>query len=588
MRNDTVEPIVVATVWHTMQTVCREMIHVIDRTAQNYLIGQLHDLSVGIWTASGETVAVPEGLPVHFLSGDIVIKQLMEMFKDDLSPGDVILSNDPYRSQNVHLPDWGFYRPIFLDGEPVFWVMSRGHQQDSGGSFPGGYFPDAYDIHAEGIIIPPIKIYKAGRERRDVLQFIWNNTRWPEGIRLDNYAMMAALEWAERRLIALLRRYGKDCVLECVNQMLDRTEQAVREQIRRIPDGTYYGESATDDDGTEQGVPVWIRVEMTVRGDEITFDFSKSDAQRKGFVNTVYASTRAATMGAAVLFLDPALAGYHNQGSLRPIQVVARPGLVVNCQYPATVGASPVSMCVQVMEAVLQAFNAASPEPSVAAWERPRGDYTFGTDPRSGQRYVRVLFDYYGSAGAVRGYDGYPGKVSSLTTMGAVRRGSIEEEEIRTPWRILHYECATDLMGAGRWRGGPGVRWEAVNEGGEARIATGNSDGDETRPFALQPAEAPRPSRSYLRRNGEEIRVKARRMTHIQQGDVWVKLSSGGGGVGDPAERDPALVAEDVRDGIVSLEAARQVYKVVIRPNTWEVDEEQTRLLRAGALTASG
>src|SRR3972149_936199 len=125
MRGDTVEPIVVSTVWHTMQTVCREMIHVIDRTAQNYLIGQLHDLSVGIWTASGDTVAVPEGLPVHFLSGDVVIKQLMEIFKDDLSPGDVILSNAPYRSQNVHLPDWGFSARFSWMASPYFGKIGR-------------------------------------------------------------------------------------------------------------------------------------------------------------------------------------------------------------------------------------------------------------------------------------------------------------------------------------------------------------------------------------------------------------------------------------------------------------------------------
>jgi len=255
---------------------------------------------------------------------------------------------------------------------------------------------------------------------------------------------------------------------------------------------------------------------------------------------------------------------------------------VVACRYPATVGASPVNVGIQVMEAIVMALSKARPDRAIAAWGKHRGDYVFGVDHRTSERYVRTAFDYDGSCGATYGHDGLSG-ISTLGALGAVTRGNAEEMEIRIPHRMLKYEFIPDLEGAGKWRGGPGIHWEAVNEGGEARIATGNSDGDVTRPFALLPAEAPRPSRSYIRRNGEEIRVIARRMTAIQQGDVWIKLSSGGGGVGDPAERAPALVAEDARDGIVSLKEARQTYKVVIRPDTWEVDEEQTRLLRAGA-----
>ncbi|MBI2960026.1 MAG: hydantoinase B/oxoprolinase family protein [Betaproteobacteria bacterium] len=340
MKKAVADPTTVATVWHAMQTICREMRHVIDRTAQNFLISQLHDVSVGIWDARGGTVAVPVGLPVQFLGAGFAVKSLVEKFGSDIAPGDVFLTNDPYHGGHCcHLPDWAFFRPIFAEGELLFFTMARAHQQDTGGSYPGGYFPNGFDIHAEGICIAPTKVMVAGVEQKPLLELIWNNVRFPLGTRIDNYAMLAATKRSEQRVIAMVEKYGKDVVLECVKQMTDRTEKAVREEIRKIPDGTYYGESATDDDGTELDVPVWVRAEVTIKGDEMTIDLSKSDAQRKGFINSIYAATYGNAIAAAVLTFDPALADYHNEGTMRPIKVIAPLGLVVNPHYPATVGA---------------------------------------------------------------------------------------------------------------------------------------------------------------------------------------------------------------------------------------------------------
>ena len=578
-----VDPITVATVWHTMRTLCHEMRDVINRTAQNYLIGQLHDVSVGIWGADGSTVAMPVGLPVQFLGTHFAIKSIMERFRDNLQPGDVILTNDPYHGgHNCHLPDWGFFRPIFYKGELLFFTLARAHQQDTGGAFPGGYFPDGYDIHSEGICIPPTKVHEAGKERTDILELIWNNVRWPEGTRVDNYAMIAATKMCEQRLIALLDKYGKETVLDCIRQMIDRTEAAVRAEIRKIPDATYYGEAATDDDGSELDVQVWIRAEVTIKGDEIVVDLSKSDKQRKGFVNCVYAATYANVVAALCLIMDPDLAEYHNEGTMRAIKVIAPPGSVVNAQYPATVGASPVNMSVQVMEAVLEAMSSACPERAQAAWGKHRGDYVFALDPRTGERYVRTAFDYDGSMGAVHGFDGYTG-VLALSALGAVQRANVEESEIRIPWRLLHYGIAQDLTGAGKWRGGHGIHWEAVNEGGDAGMATGSSDGDVVLGFGAVGGHRVPPSRTYLRRGKEIIRVKPHRLVQVNTGDVVVKLSSGGGGVGRPQERDPEAVREDVVNEVVSVEAARKMYGVVIDPNTFEISWEQTQALRTKA-----
>jgi N-methylhydantoinase B len=579
------DPTTVSTVWHAMQTACKEMRHIIDRTAQNYLIGQLHDVSVGIWGANGDTLAMPVGLPVQFLGTAFAVRSIVEKFQGNLSPGDIVLTNDPYHGgHNCHLPDWGFFRPIFYKGELLFFTLSRAHQQDTGGAYPGGYFPNGYDIHAEGLCIPPLKVVEAGVERAELMELILNNVRWPEGVRIDNFSMIAATKVCEQRLTALLDKYGRDTVVACTREMMDRTERAVRDEIRKIPDGTYTGEAATDDDGTELDVPVWVRADVTIKGGEMTVDLSRSDKQRKGFVNSVYAASYANAIAAAVLVFDPALADYHNEGTMRPIKVIAPLGSVVNCQYPATVGACPVNVGIQIMEAVLEALAKARPERAVAAWGKHRGDYVSSADPRTGERYVRTSFDYDGSCGAVYGYDGYQG-VSTLTALGAVHRGTVEEVEVRIPWRLLQWEMVPDFTGAGKWRGGPGIHWVAVNEGTDGIMATGSSDGDEMLGFGALGGQPSPPCRTFIqRREGKKvarIRVKPHRLVPIKTGDVIIKHSSGGGGVGSPAERDPEMVREDVADELVSLKAARAIYKVVINPKTLQVEPDATRALRA-------
>ncbi len=583
MNNPTVDPTTIATVWHSMQSICREMRYVMDRTAQNFLIAQLHDVSVGIWSTKGETIAVPVGLPVQFLGTEFAVRDLVKKFEGNINPGDVFLTNDPYHGgHNCHLPDWGFFRPIFHGGELLFFTLARAHQQDTGGSFPGGYFPNGHDIHAEGICIPPMKIIEGGVERTDVFELIWNNVRWPEGVRIDNYAMIASTTICEQRLTALLDNYGKDTVMACVHQMMDRTEQAVREEIRQIPDGVYEAASATDDDGTVLDEQVWVRVKITVDGDRMSLDFSDSDAQRKGFINSPFAATYGNAIAAVILTFDPALADYHNDGTMRPIDIIAPPGTVVHAEYPATVGASPVNMGIQIIEAVVEALSKARPERSVAAWGKHRGDYLFAVDPRNGERYVRTSFDYDGSAGAVFGFDGYQG-VSTFSALGAVTRGDIEEHEIRLPWRLLKYKMVPDFTGAGRWRGGPGIHWESINEGSDGGIATGSSDGDEVQGFGAVGGHPSPQCRTYIRHDGEDIRLKPHRLVDIKTGDIIIKHSSGGGGVGDPAERDPEMVRKDVENRLVSVEAARDVYNVAIDPDGFRIDEEETTKLRAAA-----
>jgi len=576
-----IDQLTLSTVWHSFQSLCREMRSMMTRTAQSYLMATLKDMSVGVWLADGSTVAVPEGLPGQFLGTSFAIESIREKFKDNLHPGDVILTNDPYHGgHNTHLPDWGFIRPIFHDGELLFFTMVRGHMQDTGGSFPGGYFPNAYDIIAEGLCIPPLKVIKGGVEDADLNALIYNNVRFPTEVRIDSDAMIATTKFAENRIAELLRRYGVGTVLGAVHEMMDRTEKAVRAEIAAMPDGTYSGESSTDDDGTILDEPVTVRVDVTIKGDEVTVDFSRSDAQRPGFVNCVYAVTYARAVAAVIIYMDPALADFHNTGSLRPIKVIAPPGSVTNANYPATVGASPVNVGGQVVEACVEALGKARPDRAIASWGKHRGDYTFAVDPRTAERYVRTTFDYDGSAGAVWGHDGMTGP-TTLTTLGSVQRGTVEEAEIRYPWRMLKLEARPNFNGAGRWRGGGGIDWRALNEGSDGRMATGSSDGDVIQVKGAQGGQPNPRSRTIILRGNQKIRVKPHRMAEIKQGDILVKLSAGGAGVGDPWQRPVEKVVTDVRREMVTVEAARLIYGVVLDPTTLQVDEPATRKLRS-------
>jgi N-methylhydantoinase B len=583
-----IDPLTLSTVWHSLQRICREMRHVIERTAQSFLISQLKDISVGIWDGTGNTIAIPVGLPIQFVGAKYSVRYILEEYGSNVYDGDVFLANDPYHGYSCHPPDWGYFRPIFYQGKPVFWTLARAHVEDTGAAYPGAYFSDPYDVHSEGLLIPGVKVIEKGVEQRDILRLIWNNVRLAEGVRIDSYAMIAATKMAENRLLALIGRYGLDTVQECVTVMQERTERAVRACIEKMPDGTYYGESSTDDDGYELDVPVTVRCDITVKGDRLTIDFSKSDKQRRGFVNCSYPSTYSNAVAATILFFDPALADYHNEGTMRPIEVIAPEGLVVNAKYPAPMGGAPVNMGGNILEAVMMAMSEAVPSRAAAGWGRRFGQYIYGTNPRTGGLYVFPGYHAEGGAGAVAEYDGYKGS-ASIGTLGEISRPNTEDVEIRYPWKVISREFRKDSSGAGKFRGGPGFHWEAVNLGGEAGMHTGAGHGETTFSHGALGGKPTPPNICHIVRNGEPIRAKVHRLHQLKGGDHVVKDTGGGGGVGRPEERDPQAVWDDVYiHELVSIDAARDVYRVIIDAATRNIDWEKTKTLRAALNTTGG
>lgn len=574
-----IDPITLATTWHALQRICREMRQHIERTATNVLACTLHDLAYGIWNAKGEAIAIPEGFPCRLLSSTYQIRAVQERFEGKIYPGDVFLTNDPFDAGAVHLPDWVFVRPIFHEDELVFWTAMGTHVPDNGGALPGAYFL-AFDSIAEGLHIPPVKVVERGELQEDVLNLILANNRLPDMMRREIRSLIGSTTLAEQRTIDLLERYGTATVNACMDEMITRTEKAVRAKIAEWPDGTYYAEAQTDDDGAQMGVPVTIRCTLTIKGDEATFDYSASDAQVKGYANMGYSTTQSMALAAAFMFLGPELAAYHNEGSLRPFHIVAEEGTVVNCRPGALVAAAPSLAGHKVMECVMATLSQALPDMALAGYPGPFELMFIGPDIRNGQLYVYISFCPDAGAGATYGNDGYQ-CFACGGTLGVVAKADAEEEMVRFPWRVTHYEFMTDSHGAGKWRGAPGIHWEAVNEAIDCSSNLGPCDGWFTQSQGQQGGDPAPFNKAYVIRGDERIEIKEPHVNmHIMGGDVFVALTGGGAGVGLPEERDPEAVRTDVLNGLVSVDMAREVYKVSIDPETHELYDSATRKMR--------
>ncbi len=573
-----VDPITISTTWHYIQRVCREMRETAERTATNVLVVTLHDMAYGIWDADGRVIAIPEGFPPRLISSTFPVRAAKKKFEGRIYPGDEFLTNHPLDGA-VHLADWVFVRPIFYKDELVFWTCMGTHVPDCGGAQAGTHFL-AYDSIAEGLNIPLVKVVEKGELKEDIMELILANNRLPDMMQREIASLMGSTSVAERRMVELLDRYGKNTVFASIEEMIGRTEKAVRAELRKWPEGSYYAEVQTDDDGATMGIPITIRCRLTVKDGELTFDFSDTDEQVKGMMNAHYHQTLSNTLCTTFLFLGTELVQYHNEGSLRPIHVVTRKGTLVDCYPGALTASAPAVTGGLTIEAVLSVLSQAIPGRAIAPYARLTAPIIVGHDPRTHQLYVDTSFCSAAGGGAVTGYDGYQCSCD-MGTLGVVGKSDAEDEMVRFPWDIVRYEFRTDSHGAGKWRGAPGVVWEAVNEGGDCTNLGGPMSGFTTRGPGQQGGQPTPLNSAYILHDGQKIEIKDPHIpVHFKSGDHFVTLAGGGAGVGRPEERDPELVRDDVRNEIVSPEMARDVYKVIIKPGSFEIDREATRQLR--------
>ncbi len=539
------DPITVAVVESRLNTIALEMAEVMIRTSMSQILNSSRDFSTAIIDADCQLVAQGEGIPVHISALPLAGKAVKEYFGERIYEGDMFALNDPYFGGS-HIPDITVILPIFYEGMLQFFAVNRAHHSDVGGATHGGYNPSASEIYQEGIRIPPLKLIERGVPRDDVLQMLSANVRHPENFLGDFQAQFGSVRIAARRITNMLDRYGAEGLKAAVDEILHGTEVQVREMISSWPDGVYKGESLIDDDGFgAEMVP--IRATVTIDGDRMTIDLSESSKQVTGFINSAYANTRSLAH-VSLMYMAPFDVA-RNEGSMRPITVVAPKGLIVNPNPPAPVTMSTNHCGEEIVEAVFRAMVQAVPDAVTAGFSRRLRYAITGEDPSNGRRFIWHFFLGRGGGGASSGFDGWS-NVGEINVAGGIRSPSVEVTEERFPFFIPRYELLPDSGGDGRWRGGLGSVVELVYEGSPGARLNTAGDGIVNAPFGLLGGNPGWAHRYSILSNGSERVLHSKETgVPVKPGDTILCYAAGGGGYGDPSLRDEDLRKQDFRNG---------------------------------------
>jgi len=577
-----VDPITFTVVAGLIESTTREMTVILERTARSPILKVAHDFSNGLFDWAPRMVAQGERDSLSHLGSMIFMaKATAEFFGDDIYPGDIIYHNDPTLGGG-HLPDATLFRPIFYEDELMFWAGSKAHQTDTGGMGPGAYHPGAEEIYQEGVRVPPTKFWEKGKERKDVINFYLAQVRYPVQIRGDLLAQFAATGVAERNLLRLLGKYGKQTLKDCVEEMMDVAERKMRDWISTLPDGVYHGSSWVQDDGHGSG-DFEIKAMVTIQGDEMTVKLD-SPKQTKSYINSYYGNTYSEVYG-AILSQSPIRPSI-NEGLYRAIKVDCGPeGTVTNATLPAACSLSVSLVGQNIKDAVATAICEATTERASAGWGYMQTPITTGVDPKTGKKYTYMLLLACGDGGgAVNGMDGWPSRGPG-TSFGSLTCPNVEDAEYEYPIFIHKWEFRPDSGCAGKFRGG--VAADCISEAIDHPVhlvATGVGDKFPAASVAgarsrlIEPKLAPR----FILRKGEKLElVPPNSVMELDIGDRILSRPQGGGGVGDPFERDPEAVKMDVINELVSIEGAGIDYGVVIDPETLEIDFEETKKLRS-------
>ena len=453
------ETIVYEIIRHSLYAIAREMKVAMMRTAASPIMHLGADASAAVFDAHMQLVAQGNDIPTMLGSAVISTKVSVESIgRDNLRPGDVIISNDAYLGGGNHQPDVQITRPIFVDGEIVAFVMTRGHWTDIGGQAPGSYMLNTWDIFGEGIRIPPVLLYRNDEIVADVQKMIVQNTRDPEGRLLDIQAQYAGTFVGDQRIQSLCRKYGVASLRDAMKRSLDHSEQLMREAIRAMPDGVYEAEDFAE--GVQApgwtGDPVPLKVKVTIQDDQIHFDYAGTGAQTIGGINCPLAVTCNSTWFTVKALTDISIP--INQGCYRPITIDAPLGSIVNCQFPASVVSGNTETSPRVIDLLLKALAQAVPERVVGQSNCAACSGVFGgKDPdsdrvrRTGRPFVSMVEPHGGGMGARASKDGVNGIRVYVGNAGSL---PVEFIEQTMPLVVEEWALVTDSGGAGRYRGG--------------------------------------------------------------------------------------------------------------------------------------
>ena len=574
-----IDPVTLALVQNRLDHIARQMGTVMVRTSRSPIFNQSHDFSCFICDRAGTLVSQADGIPIHTGGGGFAIRAVLKSFGTAIEPGDVFLLNDPYVAGGNHLPDWVIARPVFVDGALAAFCCNRAHQSDIGGGAAGTYNPEATEIFHEGIRLPALKLIEADRIRRDLWQLLLINSRCPELLDGDLRAMLGSTRIGAEQVAALFAELGTETAFGCLAAILDHGERRLRRALSALPSGTWRAEESFDNDCFEPA-DIRIRVAVTVDGNGATVDFTGTSPQIRGFKNSSLANTHSAVYAAFASFFEPDMP--RNEGTFRAIRIIAPEGSLVNARAPA-----PLTMCTvfpahEIMHICWWALGQADPARNVAGWGKNAFPVTSGTG-ETGDTWVAYHWGGGSGAGAVRGRDGFE-QMGPMITLGGLVIPNAETWEQLFPVRVRRQEFRCDAAGAGTWRGGAGVDYEVEIDSEAVYSFRGEGLGRPTG-HGVEGGAAGRGGTLSIVERGRDARQPPQYALWRLAPARLVMASPGGGGYGEPFERAPERVAEDVRDGVVSGAAAREQYGVALRPDGTVDPEETARLRRARTRT---
>ena len=548
-----ISPIELEIIHNALTAAAAEMDVTVWRTSRSTIVRELLDYSTAIFDRDGWNVAQAARIPSHLNSMSYFLTEILakHLPPDQWQPDDIVISNDPYCG-GQHLPDIVAYKAVFQDGRRIGFVGTLCHHLDVGGSSPGSYGSSATEIFQEGLRIPPVKLFEAGKLVEPIRAIILQNVRQPELLWGDLQSQIASLNVGAVNIERLARKLGEARFEQALKQLLDASEAGMRAVINRIPDGTYEFADDIDDDGiTDQ--PIHIHAKLTVAGDEMTVDLSGCSAQSLGPSNATLASTCSTVFYALMATADVPVPS--NAGCYRPVTIIAPIGSCVNAAAPAPV-VHRIAVGHRLVTVLFGALHKAVPARMPAAYYAVSYVVTFQTiDPKLGRKVLVEI--EIGGCGGLSYADG-----ASAHSFGMHNNANIPMEMIESdmPLSFLGYGLLTDSGGAGRHRGGLGLWREWRIDCPAAQLST-NLDRFKFRPFGLDGGEPAALSALCLIRDGvrQALPSKVTNMM-VRKGDIVRLETSGGGGFGAPRARDPALVERDVRQGYVSAEAAAAVY----------------------------
>ena len=548
----TLDPVDYAVISQALLAAAREMGVKLVRSSYSNIIREAQDGSAALFDRDGNVVAQAELIPMQLGPMSDIFRACAAVIPPEtLKPGDFYINNDPYQG-GQHLQDVFIYSPIFFEDELVGFAGSVTHHLDLGGGNPG-LTPDAVDVHAEGIIFPP-SVYNFERDwcGGPLERLVAANIRAPDQTIGDFYAQFASNAIGNARVLQLCQRYGVAKVCQAMTDLIGYSERRFRAAVAAVPDGDYVGEDAVDDDGLSDD-PLTVRATVSIRGDTVSVDYSGTCPQVTRNLNCPFASTISATLAAVKSSLTSPDIPF-NEGMKTPVSVSAPSGCLVNPTYPAPVRARMLS-AYRSFDAVLRALSQVVPDKVVASGNDSTHSMAIS---HLGKEKYRVYLEIYGGGfGASPRVDGCSGVDSGLSNCTNTPVEAIDMDFDH--FRVIGYGLVPDSAGAGRRRGGLGLwrRFRILKDDVNFACYT---DRMRIEPWPLFGGKPGKTTRIELERNGEVTRLPSKNRLDLKEGDILTIYTAGGAGYGPPEQREGERIAEDIRNGMVSAEAAMRDY----------------------------